>query len=313
MLKYIIKRMLWTIPTLMGVLVLLFSLTYFLPGDPATAMLGPRATPALVEELNARLHLDRPLPVRLGYYVTGVLKGDLGTSVWSKHKVSQLIMENLPHTILLAVCSLGFASICGIFLGVLASIYKKSKIGTGVSILSLVGVSIPDFVAALLLMLLFCIQFPWLPSLGAGADGDILDILLHLILPSLALAITWVGYLARLNRQSMFEVLDSDYIRTSRAYAIPKSTLFFRYALKNAAIPSIAVIGMGVGKLLGGAVFIEIIFNRPGLGKMVVDAVHARDLPVVQGGILIATLMFIITNLLADIAYAYLDPKIQYD
>lgn len=313
MLKYIIKRSLWTIPTLIGVLLLLFSLTYFLPGDPATAMLGPRATPAMVEELNNRLHLDRALPIRLGYYLLGVVKGDLGTSVWSGHKVSQLIMESLPHTILLASCSLGIASLCGIFLGVLASIYKKSTVGTGVAILSLIGVSIPDFVAALLLMLVFCIQFPLLPSLGAGMEGDIIDIALHLILPSLALAITWIGYLARLNRQSMFEVLESDYIRTAKAYAIPRRTLFFRYALKNASIPSIAVIGMGVGKLLGGAVFIEIIFNRPGLGKLVVDAVHGRDLPVVQGGILIATLMFILTNLLADIAYAYVDPKIQYD
>lgn len=313
MLKYIIKRILWAVPTLLGVLIVLFSLTYFLPGDPASVMLGPRATPELIDALNARLHLDASPPARLGYYIWGVLQGDLGVSVWSGHTVIELVAAALPHTILLAVCSLGFAAIIGILLGAFGAIRKDSAMGSAVTVVSLLGVAVPDFVAALLLMLLFCVQIPVLPALGAGAEGNLKDIILHLILPSLALAIGWIGYLARLTRETMLEVLETDYIRTARAFAVPRNAVVYRYALKNAVIPSISVIGLGVGKLLGGAVFVEIIFSRPGLGKLIVDGVYARDLPVVQGGILVATLLFVFANILADISYTFVDPRIKYD
>lgn len=313
MLKYILKRVLWVIPTLLGVLIILFSLTYMLPGDPASAMLGPRATPELVEELNSRLHLDQAMPVRLGYYLIGIVKGDLGTSVWSGHSVSSLIASALPHTALLAVTSLGIAAMIGIFLGAFGAIRQNSPISRIVTIVSLIGVAIPDFVAALLLMLLFCVKFPILPAIGAGTDGGIWEIVRHLILPATALGIGWVGYLSRLTRESMVDVLDADYIRTARAFAIPQRSIAYVYALKNAIIPTITVIGLGVGKLLGGAVFVEIIFSRPGLGKLIVDAVYARDFPVVQGGILVATVLFVFANLLADISYGYVNPQIQYD
>ncbi|MBU4427698.1 MAG: ABC transporter permease [Syntrophaceae bacterium] len=312
MLKYTIKRTLWMIPTLLGVLIILFSLTYLMPGDPASAMLGPRATPELVAELNQRLHLDKAMPVRLGYYLLGVVKGDLGTSVWSGHKVSSLIAQALPHTVLLAITSLGIAAFIGILLGAFSALRRDSPIGGAVTIISLLGVAVPDFVAALLLMLLFCIQIPILPALGAGAEGDLVDVAVHLILPATALGIGWVGYLSRLMRESMLDVLDSDYIRTARAFAVPRDIITYRYALKNAVIPCITVIGLGVGKLLGGAVFVEIIFSRPGLGKLIVDAVYARDFPMVQGGILVATILFVFANLLADISYAFVDPRIQY-
>ncbi len=276
-------------------------------------MLGPRATPELVAELNERLQLDKPAYTRLTYYIFRVAKGDLGTSVWSGHTVISLIGKNIFHTVLLAITSLGFAAVIGILLGTYAAIHRKNKLGSTVTTGSLLSVAVPDFVAALLLMLLFCIQIPILPSLGAGEEGDIVDIALHLILPSLALAIGWIGYIARLTKESMLEVLGMDYIRTARAFAAPIQTVFYRYALKNAVIPTITVIGMGFGRLLGGAVFMEIIFNRPGLGKLIVDSVYARDLPVVQGGILITTIMFIFANLLADISYAFVDPRIKYD
>ena len=313
MLKYIIKRALWVIPTLLGVLIILFGLTYLMPGDPASAMLGPRATPELVAELNERMHLDRAMPVRLGYYLVGIVKGDLGTSVWSGHKVSTLLAEALPHTALLAFTSLGIAALIGILLGAFAAVRRDSPIGGAVTIASLLGVAVPDFVAALLLMLLCCVQIPILPALGAGTDDGLIGIAVHLILPATALGIGWVGYLARLTRESMLDVLDADYIRTARAFAVPRRAIAYQYALKNAVIPSITVIGLGVGKLLGGAVFVEIIFSRPGLGKLIVDAVYARDFPVVQGGIMVATALFVLANLLADISYAFVDPRIQYD
>lgn len=313
MLKYIIKRVLWVLPTLMGVLIILFGLTYFLPGDPASAMLGPRATPELVAELNSRLHLDEPMPVRLGYYLVGVIKGDLGTSVWSGHSVSSLIASALPHTIALAVTSLGIAASLGIFLGAYSAIRQDSLVSRWVTLASLIGVAIPDFVAALLLMLVFCVQFPIFPAIGAGTDDGLSGILMHLILPATALGIGWVGYLSRLTRESMVDVLESDYIRTAKAFAIPRHLIAYVYALKNAIIPTITVLGLGVGKLLGGAVFVEIIFSRPGLGKLIVDAVYARDFPVVQGGILVATVLFVVANLVADISYGYVNPQIQYD
>jgi len=313
LLKYVIKRILWIVPTVLGVLILLFSLTYFLPGDPASVMLGPRATPELIEDLNHRLHLDQPVYTRLGYYILGVLRGDLGESVWSGHKVSSLIVNSLPYTIILAVCSMGLAALVGIFLGVFATIYKESIIDHLVTGISLVGVAVPDFVAACLLLLIFAVHLNLFPVLGAGEAGNIADEIHHLILPVISLAIGWIGYLSRLTRETMLEVLDSDYIRVEKAFGIPAKHIHYKYALKNAVIPIITVIGLGIGKLLGGAVLVEIIFNRPGLGKLVVDAVYARDLPVVQGGILIATLLFVLANLIADISYAYIDPRIQYE
>ncbi|MCJ7688874.1 MAG: ABC transporter permease [Clostridiaceae bacterium] len=313
MLKYVIKRILWIVPTVLGVLILLFALTYFLPGDPASVMLGPRATPELIKDLNHRLHLDQPVYTRLGYYILGVLRGDLGESVWSRHKVSSLIANSLPYTIILAVCSMGLAALVGIFLGVFATIYKESIIDHLVTGISLIGVAVPDFVAACLLLLIFAVHLNLFPVLGAGEAGNIADEIHHLILPVISLAIGWIGYLSRLTRESMLEVLDSDYIRVEKAFGMPAKHIHYKYALKNAVIPIITVIGLGIGKLLGGAVLVEIIFNRPGIGKLVVDAVYARDLPVVQGGILIATLLFVLANLIADISYAYIDPRIQYE
>ena len=301
------------IPTVIGVLVFLFSLTYLLPGDPASIMLGPRATPQMVAELNARLRLNEAVHIRLGHYLFGILKGELGTSVWSGRTVASLIADALPHTILLAVCSLGFAAFLGIALGVLGSAYSQRNRGQAVTLVSLLCVAVPDFVAALLLMLCFCVYFPLFPVIGAGESGNISDIIYHLVLPTLSLAIGWIGYLSRLSRESMVEVLYSDYIRTAKAFAATKRQIFCKYALKNAIIPTITVIGLGIGKLLGGAVFVEIIFARPGLGRLIVDAVYARDLPVIQGGVLTASLLFILSNIMADISYALVDPRIQYD
>jgi len=208
---------------------------------------------------------------------------------------------------------MGLAALVGIFLGVFATIYKESIIDHLVTGISLVGVAVPDFVAACLLLLIFAVHLNLFPVLGAGEAGNIADEIHHLILPVISLAIGWIGYLSRLTRETMLEVIDSDYIRVAKAFGIPAKHIYYKYALKNAIIPIITVIGLGIGKLLGGAVLVEIIFNRPGLGKLVVDAVYARDLPVVQGGILMATLLFVLANLIADISYAYIDPRIQYE
>jgi len=313
MLKYVVKRFLWVIPTVLGVLTLLFCLTYLLPGDPASVMLGPRATPELINEISERLHLNDPFYFQLWYYISAAIRFDLGHSINSGFEVSRLIADALPHTVVLAISGLGIAALIGIITGAFAATHRSKYMDGMITLASLVAVAIPDFVAALLLMMVFCVQIPIFPALGAGEDGNILDMAWHLVLPATALAIGWMGYMSRLSRESMLQVLDSDYIRTARAFAAPHRFLAYKYALKNAIIAPITVIGLGVGKLLGGAVFIEIIFNRPGLGKLIVDAVFARDLPVVQGAILVASLLFIFANLLADISYAVVDPRIQYD
>lgn len=313
MLKYVVKRFLWVIPTVLGVLTLLFCLTYLLPGDPASVMLGPRATPELINEISERLHLNDPFYFQLWYYISAAIRFDLGHSINSGFEVSRLIADALPHTVVLAISGLGIAALIGIITGAFAATHRSKYMDGMITLASLVAVAIPDFVAALLLMMVFCVQIPIFPALGAGEDGNILDMAWHLVLPATALAIGWMGYMSRLSRESMLQVLDSDYIRTARAFAAPHRFVAYKYALKNAIIAPITVIGLGAGKLLGGAVFIEIIFNRPGLGKLIVDAVFARDLPVVQGAILVASLLFIFANLLADISYAVVDPRIQYD
>lgn len=313
MLRYLVKRVLWIIPTTVGVLLFLFSMTHLLPGDPASVLLGPRATPDMVEALNRRLSLDQPIHVQLGRYIWSVLHGDLNESVWSRRSVSSLIMRALPYTVILTLSSMGLAAFLGIILGALAANYRKTILDRLVTVFSLIAVSVPDFVAACLLLLVFAVSLGWFPVIGAGEAGNTADQVQHLILPCLALAIGWFGYIARLVRDTALEVLDADYVKTAQSFGAPMRYIAYKYALKNAIIPVVAVIGLGVGKLLGGAVFVEMIFNRPGIGKVITNAVYARDLPVVQGGVLIAALLFILANLAADLSYACFDPRIRYE
>lgn len=286
---------------------------YLLPGDPASVMLGPRATPEMVAALNKSLGLDQPVYVRLGRYIWDILRGDLGQSVWSGHSVASLIMSALPYTIVLTLSSMGLAAFLGIILGALAAFYRKTMVDNLVTVLSLTAVSVPDFVAACLLLLIFAVRLRLFPVLGGGQAGNLGDEIQHLILPMIALAMGWLGYIARLVRDTTIEVLDMDYIKVMRSFGAPMRYIAYKYSLKNAIIPVVATIGLGVGRLLGGAVFVEIIFNRPGLGKVITDAVFARDLPVVQGGVLIAGFLFILANLVADLSYAYFDPRIRYE
>ena len=267
----------------------------------------------MVEALKKSLGLDQPVYVRLGRYIWGILQGDLGESVWSGHSVSSLITSALPYTIVLTLSSMALAAVLGIILGVLAAINGKTIVDHLVTLLSLIAVSVPDFVAACLLLLIFAVRLRLFPVIGGGQAGNIADQIHHLILPIIALALGWLGYIARLVRDTTLEVLDMDYIKVIRSFGAPRRYIAYKYALKNAIIPVVATIGLGVGKLLGGAVFVELIFNRPGIGKLITDAVFARDLPVVQGGVLIAALLFILANLAADLSYAYFDPRIRYE
>lgn len=313
MFKYSMRRIVWLIPTVLGVLIFLFSLTYLLPGEPADIILGNRATPQMVEQLNTRLGLNQPWPVSLVKYISGVFKGDWGSSIFRNIPVTQLLKQVIPFTITLTLSSMALAVFIGVTFGLIAATYENTIIDRIITVFSLIGASIPNFVYACLIVLIFSVQLDILPVMGGGESGNFSDQLLHLIGPAFALSLSWAGYILRLVRSSMLETMNSDFITTVKSFGLPLRVIVYKYALKRAIKPVIAVIGLGIGRLLGGAIFVEVIFTRPGLGRMLVEAIYKRNLPVVRGGVLFAALMFILANILADISYAYFDPRIRYE
>jgi peptide/nickel transport system permease protein len=290
---------------------LLLSLTLLIPGDPATVLLGPRATPETVAALNAEMGLDLPLPTRLVQFLAHAATGDLGRDILSHRPVSAMVLQALPNTILLALSAIFLAVLIGIPLGTIAALKADGIADQAIAFLSVGFVSAPSFVNSIFLLLIFSLWLGWFPVLGAGDTGDPLDQLWHVVLPAVALAVGWIGYIARLLRSSLLEVLNEPYVRTMRAYGLPEAVVVLKYALKPACIPTLAILGMGMGELLGGAVFAEVIFNRPGLGSLIYDSIAVRNYPVVQGGVLIVVLLFVVTNLLVDLSYLWIDPRIR--
>ena len=294
-----------------GAVALLLSLTLLIPGDPATVLLGPRATPEAVAALNAQMGLDLPLPARLGQFLARGLTGDLGKDVLSGRSVSHMVVDALPNTALLAFSAIFLAVVAGLPLGAISALKPGGLGDQAIAFLSVGFVSAPSFVSSIFLLLFFALWLNWFPVLGAGENGDPLDQLWHVALPAVALAVTWIGYVARLLRSSLLEVLNEPYIRTMRAYGVPERVVVMKYALKPACIPTLAILGIGVGELLGGAVFAEVIFNRPGLGSLIYGAIEERNYPVVQGGVLVIVILFVLTNLLVDLSYAWIDPRVR--
>ncbi len=311
MFTVIIRRLVITIITVIGAMIILFFLIQAMPGDPATVMLGPRATPEIVDEIRARMWLDRPVFIQLGRFLFNVIRGDLGTDVLNYMPVSKLVMNALPHTIILAFSSIFLASIIGIPLGTYAAAYRNSLIDRITGILSISMITVPSFLAGLLMLLIFSVFLNWFPAMGAGEKGNFLSQLYHLVLPAISLALLWVGYLARIMRASVLEELTSDYVRTARSKGLSKARVVYKHVLRGAMIPVIAVIGVGFGNLLGGAVLIEIIFHRPGLGFLIYNAIQSRNYPIVQGGLIVAVFLYSIANLVADLSYGFIDPRLR--
>jgi peptide/nickel transport system permease protein len=282
-----------------------------IPGDPATVLLGSRATPETVAALNAQMGLNLPLPERLFQFLARALTGNLGKDVLSGRPVSLMLLEALPNTALLAFTSIFMAILVGFPLGAVSALYPRGLFDQVIAFISVGFVSAPSFVSSIFLLLIFALWLNWFPVLGAGEVGDPLDQLWHVVLPAVALAVTWVGYIARLLRSSLLEVLNEPYVRTMRAYGVPETVVVMKYALKPACIPTLAILGMGVGELLGGAVFAEVIFNRPGLGSLIYGAIELRNYPVVQGGVVVIVLLFVLTNLLVDLSYDWIDPRVR--
>ncbi len=310
---YLLKRLTMTLVVVVVVMVFLSVLVHLVPGEPASIILGPRASESLIAVVREEMKLDEPIHVQVWDFVTGALQGDLGRDFLSRAPVSELILDVLPHTIVLAVTAMAVAALVGIPLGVYAATRPNTIIDRVTAVISVSFITMPYYIAGLFLLLLFSLHWNLFPAVGAGSFSDPVDYLHHLVLPAAALALTWVGYIARLVRTSMLEVMGANYIRTARAFGLRERVVFYKYALKNAIIPTVAVVSVGLGELMGGAVFVEVIFTRPGLGSLAVEAIVARNFPVLQGTVLVIALVYIFANLVADLSYRLLDPRIRVE
>jgi peptide/nickel transport system permease protein len=310
---YLLKRLTMTLVVVVVVMVFLSVLVHLVPGEPASIILGPRASESLIAIVREEMKLDEPIHVQVWDFVTGAFQGDLGRDFLSRAPVSELILDALPHTIVLAVVAMAVAALVGIPLGVYAATRPNTIIDRVTAVLSVSFITMPYYIAGLFLLLLFSLHWNFFPAVGAGSFSDPVDYLRHLVLPAAALALTWIGYIARLVRTSMLEVLGANYIRTARAFGLRERVVFYKYALKNAIIPTVAVVSVGLGELMGGAVFVEVIFTRPGLGSLAVEAIVARNFPVLQGTVLVIALVYVFANLVADLSYRLLDPRIRVE
>lgn len=310
---YIIRRLLATIPVMGVVAVLVFLLLHLTPGDPATIIAGDYARPQDIARIRANLGLDRPLHIQFFSWIGAVLQGDLGQSIFSNLPVSKLIAQRLEPTLALSVSTMVFAILLAVPMGVLAAWKAGTWIDRSVMVFAVLGFSVPVFVIGYLLMYVFSLQLGWFPVQGYKpiADG-FWPFLQSITLPTIALGVIYTALIARISRASVLEVLSEDYIRTAKAKGLDNSGLLIRHALRNAAIPIVTIIGIGVALLIGGVVVTESVFNIPGLGRLTIDAVLRRDYPIIQGVILVFSAVYVFVNLFIDLMYTFLDPRIRY-
>jgi peptide/nickel transport system permease protein len=324
MLAYAIRRLLLLIPMAAGMVAVTFALLLIIPGDPAAVLLGQEASPDAIAGLRSALHLDEPWHLRLFSYYAALLRGDMGRSMFQNAPVAEIISGRLGATIELAVMALILATAIGLVLGVAAAVRQGSLVDTVTMLFAQLGVSMPVYWLGLLLMLAFAVKLGWLPAVGRGAPmfpllgtallghpAELMDSLSHIALPALALAANSAAIISRLVRASMIEVLREDFVRTAYAKGLRRNRVIWRHAFANALLPVISIIGLRFGALLGGAVITESIFAWPGLGQLTVTAISQRDLPLIQGVALSFALMFALVNLMVDLAYAVVDPRVR--
>ena len=305
--KYIGRRLLAAIPTVLGVCFIVFCMMYFSPYDPAREMGRINHLSAeQIADLRVEMGLDRPFLVRLGNWFLGLARGDLGKSFVQRMPVTYMIGTRLWTTVELALAGMFLATVFGIVLGILAAMKQNSLADTTSMVVALLGSAMPDFWLALMLIFLFSLTLGWLPTLG---QGD----LKHLIMPAFVVGLTEAGVIARTVRSSLVEIMNEDYIRTARAKGLRERLVVIRHGLRNALIPTVTIIGINMAAVLGGVVIVETVFARDGIGRLMVDSVTFFDMPVVQGVVLLAALVFIFINLAVDITYAFLDPRIRYE
>ncbi|MBS4177782.1 ABC transporter permease [Lederbergia citrea] len=314
MFSYILRRLGGLIPVLLGVTILVFSIMHLSPGDPAKIILGPKATAETIAKLNAQLGLDQPLYVQYFTWIGNVFTGDWGRSIQMKMDVLPLVVDRFSATLILTVCSALIAAVVGIGVGIISAYKKYSWIDRGLMLFVLVGFCLPVFWLGIIMQIIFGLKLDLFPISGMYSPGEsgFADLMKHIVLPSLALSAGAGAVIARMTRSSMLEVFEQDYIRTARSKGIKEQRVIYIHALKNAFIPVLTVLGMQVGFLLAGAVLVEMVFAWPGIGTLMINGILARDFPLVQGIILFVATTYVIVNLLVDILYALLDPRISY-
>jgi ABC-type dipeptide/oligopeptide/nickel transport system permease component len=305
MLTFVGRRLMLALPTLFGVLTVVFLLLYVAPGDPVQAMVGEQADSATVARLRRELKLDASLPVQFGHYVGGVVRGDLGRSYITNRRIVDDIAERFPKTLLLAVSAMTVAIVLGVSIGVACAVKPNGWFDRFALGFTYLGISFPVYWVGLLFIVLFAVTLRWLPASGYGSFK-------FLILPALTLGMRSIAYLARITRSSMLEVLSSDHIRTARAKGLSEAVVHWRHALRNALIPVVTVIGLDFGAYLTGSILTETIFSWPGIGRYVVQAISRRDLPAVQGAVLFLSVVFVLVNVLTDLAYQKVDPRVRH-
>ncbi|HWP48417.1 MAG TPA: nickel ABC transporter permease [Candidatus Limnocylindrales bacterium] len=306
MIPYIIRRLLWVIPVILGVSTLVFFFIHLIPGDPVELMLGESAEPADKAALREELGLNKPILQQYTQFLWRLAQGNLGRSLHTHKPVLQSILTRYPATLELTFAALGIAVIIAIPVGVMAATRQYSWLDNGSMFLALLGVSMPNFWLGPLFIILFSINLGWLPVSGRGGWD-------HLILPAITLGMAMAAILTRMTRSSVLEVIHEDYIRTARAKGLRESVVIFKHALRNALIPVITLIGLQFGTLLSGAVITETIFAWPGIGRLTIEAINKRDYPLVQGCILVIALSYVLVNLITDLIYSLVDPRIRYE
>ncbi len=303
--RFLLGRLAATIPVLLGVWFLVFMMLHLVPGDPVKIMLADfQTSPQQIELLRSQLHLDDPLPTQFGRFVANAARGDLGLSIRSKRPVRTEIADNLGSTLQLAIAALLIAIVLGVTLGMIAAVNQNGWLDFGPMLLALCGVSMPSFWLGLLMIFLFSLRLGWFPATGGGD-------LKHLVLPALTLGLSASAIIARLTRSSMLEVLRQEYMTTARAKGLRETRVVLRHGFKNALIPVVTIFGLQFGSLMAGTVIVETVFARPGIGRLIVTAILAKDFPMVQGIVLLIATTYVIVNLIVDISYGVLDPRIR--
>jgi peptide/nickel transport system permease protein len=311
MTRVVSQRLLAAVPTLFGVVLVVFLVVHLIPGDPVRAVLGDAATAEQIERTRRDLGLDQPLYAQFLDYLSRLVRGDLGISIAGRQPVIEQIAARIPATFTLALAGVVMSIVIGVPLGILGAT-RRGRIADFIAlVVSTVGIAAPSFWIGILLSTVFAIELGWLPATGGGQPGDLGSIVAALVLPATALGLSGMAMVARMTRSSMLDVLSEDYVRTARAKGAAERRVIYKHALRNAAIPIVTVVGLSFGHLLGGTIVMETVFARPGIGKLLLDAILGRDYPVVQGVTLVIAVMFVLVNLCTDLTYAALDPRLR--
>lgn len=314
MIKMILKRIFQLIPVLLITMSMTFVITRVLPGNPAVSILGPQATAEDIAKMEEEMGLHDPMPVQYINYMKRILTGDLGTSYRYNRPVADLIFEKLPNTLQIALASLIIALLIGVPVGIISAVKQYSLFDYISMIAALIGVSMPSFWLGLMLVLIFSVNLGWFPTMGMGAiSNGIGDVISHLFLPSLCLSFGSMANFARISRSSMLEVIDQDYMKAVRAKGIRENVVIIKHGLKNALPPIVTVLGMRIAALMTGAIMIETIFAWPGIGRLIVDAINNNDFEMIQGTVLFMAILYVTVNLVVDIIYLYINPKVSYE